>query len=99
MSFYSGFANKNQEKFYNRLVFKFCQLMQDTLITKFNNEYSLTDIPFMKKIIKINRTMAKLEETRFNQPPEAFLSNSFAEMANLFSEYGKSHFEHIELSR
>ena len=40
--------------------------MQNKLIEMFDDKYELKDIPFMKKIIKINKTMAKLEETRFN---------------------------------
>ena len=52
-SFYSGFVTKKQEQFYNRLLFRLCELFQQTLIEKFNYDFNLTDIPFMKKVIKI----------------------------------------------
>ena len=96
-SFHNGFATKQQESFYNKLIFKLCQLMQDTLIEKFNYQFTLTDIPFMKKVVKIKRTMQKLETYRYNMPREAIISNSFEEIANLFSEYFKQ--EQLDISK
>ena len=73
--------------------------MQDVLIEKFNYQFTLTDIPFMKKIVKIRKTLVKLESYRYNQPKEALISNSFEEISNLFSEYFKSNMEQLDMSR
>jgi len=53
MSFYSGFVSKNHEIFYDRLIFKLVELFQETLMLKFDNEFGLGDIPFIKKVVKI----------------------------------------------
>ena len=86
-TFYGGFATKQQETFYNKLIFKLCQLMQDILIQKFNYQFTLKDIPFMKKIVKIRKTMQRLEKCRYNMPAETVVSNSFEEIYNLFIDY------------
>ena len=67
--------------------------MSVTLIEKFNNQFTLQDIPFMKKIVKIKRTMKKLENFRFNMPQETIISNSFEEISDLFSDYFKTNLD------
>ena len=52
-SFYSGFVTKQQEVFYNKLIFKLCVIMQGELVKKFKDKIEKSDMPFITKMLKL----------------------------------------------
>lgn len=52
--------------------------------------FTLDDIQFIKKSIKIHRTMKKLEVNRYNFPKNEFISLSFESLVQLFLEFVKN---------
>ena len=38
---------------YFKLIYRLCESMAETLILKYNFEFTLDDLPFVKKLIKI----------------------------------------------
>lgn len=81
MSIYSGFATRNQETFYNKLVFKLIEILQQrvlghlqgcklciTYLTFLSAEQSFDESGFAKKILKIYRTLRKLEGAKYLEP-------------------------------
>lgn len=104
---FSGFATKNHEHLYDRLVFKLIELMQSQIISKcaprkllllfsFLTELGLEDIPFIKKTIKIQKTLRKLEGNRYNQPKESLMSASFSELSYIFLDYARKHHDKFD---
>ena len=52
---------QNENTFYLRLIYKLCECMAETLISKYNYEFTPDDVPFVKKLLKIHKAMVKHE--------------------------------------
>ena len=61
---YSGFATQQQEIFHDKLIFKLIELIQDKLIAQYNGEISFDEKSFARKVVKIFRTVKKMESTK-----------------------------------
>jgi hypothetical protein len=78
MSVYSGFATRQLECFYDQLVNKALQLLSSKLLSFYNgckllnNVYIILELAderlFTKKMLKIHRTLQKLEEQKYAEP-------------------------------
>ena len=96
MSVYSGFATRQQETFYNRLIEKALELMSDKLIMFFNTSLphvanSEENKVFFNKIRKIQKCLAKMDKTKYLQP-------HFGETMNPLGSYIKSNFDTESMS-
>ena len=62
MSIYSGFAKRQQETLYDRVVYKAIDIMATFIYeTKFGNPVAI-DLKFTKKILKLYKTLNYLEK-------------------------------------
>ncbi|CAI2377369.1 unnamed protein product [Moneuplotes crassus] len=68
MSIYSGFATRNQEDFYNRLVEKLISMMSEKIVANFNGQSLPDEISWSKKITKIHKTLAYMEQNKYLEP-------------------------------
>jgi hypothetical protein len=86
MSLYSGFVSSKYENFYDRLTFKLIELLQDHVIKTIGME----DYALCKKVLKIQKGLQKLEESRHNHNKENNISSSFSNLAKLVREICQS---------
>ena len=70
MSIYSGFATRQQESFYDKLVFKLIELIQDKIVFQYlpNDSEIFDEKIFARKVVKIFRTLKKLEQNKHLEP-------------------------------
>ena len=91
MSIYSGFATRQQENFYDKLIFKLIELMQQKIVGQYMGckyqfiisilkEISFDERTFARKVVKIYRTCKKMEENKHLEPN---FSKSFKEMSEI----------------
>lgn len=95
MSIYSGFATRAQETFYNKLVFKLVEMLQQRVASFFiGRKYPIfkgfhlgfeTDMAFdegmfAKKLLKLHRTLKKLETNKYLEP---HMSCAFEELVEV----------------
>ena len=97
MSIYSGFATRAQETFYNKLVFKLIELLQQRvyaymigrkfyfqmipqiLIASLASDLAFDEGMFAKKILKVHRTLRKLETNKYLEPHMSYAFEDLAE--------------------
>lgn len=68
MSIYSGFATRNQEEFYTKLVDKLIQLMSLKIVATYNGTLLTDEIAWAKSVTKIHKTLAYMEQTKYLEP-------------------------------
>jgi len=86
MSVYSGFATRQLELFYDQLLNKALELLSHKLLAFYNGCkvskglilcLELTDERlFSKKMLKIHRTLTKLEEQKYLEPVQSTMLDS-----------------------
>ena len=85
MSIYSGFAKRQQESIYDKLIFKLISLLSNEVYAhKFNKP--VTDLPQLsKKLLKIFKALTYMEKMKHLEP----------NMSNAFFTLGKAlYYEH-----
>ncbi|CAI2377557.1 unnamed protein product [Moneuplotes crassus] len=68
MSIYSGFATRNQEEFYNKLVQKLISMMSDKIIADLKGKSLPDEHSWSKSITKIHKTLAYMEQAKYLEP-------------------------------
>ena len=99
MSIYSGFATRNQENFYNRLVDKLLRIMSNRLLCFYSGNASDTRLEdpnerdFKKKLHKIYKALLLMENTKYLEP---HFSHSFSELVLHFKNRVINNFYKIQ---
>ena len=79
------------ETLYFRLVYKLCESMAETLISKYNFEFTPDDVPFVKKMLKIHKAMVNHEKVQKQINKDGVqISNSIIDIIELFNMFMKT---------
>lgn len=85
MSIYGGFATRNQEDFYNKLVQKLISLMSERIVADLNGKNLVDEHSWSKKIVKIHKTLAYMEQNKYLEPR---FSYSFDDLTAILRQSG-----------
>eukprot|EP00347_Sterkiella_histriomuscorum_P022805 403337088 len=86
MSVYSGFATRQQESFYHKLLQKTYQLLTTRLISFYKGESISEEVKWAKQIRKLYKYLALMDKTKYLEP-------KFSETLEPFSSFLKKHLE------
>jgi hypothetical protein len=100
MSVYSGFATRQLELFYDQLLNKALELLSHKLLAFYNSCkvssnsswcLELTDERlFAKKMLKIHRTLTKLEEQKYLEPVQSTVLDTLVQFLRKSHPRGES---------
>jgi len=92
MSLYSGFATNKYEAFYDRLTYKLIEILQEQVIKTINPQIA-ENLQFSKKVMKIQKVLKKLEESRYNNPKDSEISEAFSSLTFILKDMCQPTFE------
>lgn len=68
MSVYSGFATRNQETYYNKLVEKAMTLMNQKIVCTYKGKLVPDEKAWAKKMMKLHKAMVYMEQNKYLEP-------------------------------
>ncbi|CDW80875.1 UNKNOWN [Stylonychia lemnae] len=74
MSVYSGFATRQQETFYTKLIEKLIEILQQKVLSAYQLTF-FDERMFAKKIVKIHKTLNLLEKQKYLEPFNSYIQS------------------------
>lgn len=78
MSIYGGFATRNQETFYNKLIEKLVQLLSLKIVATYNGKLLPDEKLWAKKVLKVHKSLAYMEQSKYLEPKMSFSFDNLA---------------------